>query len=205
MGFNMGSIVKSVVNNSVISKNPLSLLNNKLPKTMNGLATNLVGGIVNKSLMNLLSMDSNECPSSKSNHRRRSGSDNDYCGGADFAIKSSLLSIGMSLAGPSIAQVGGVLGGVMSTGFGAVSNTLGSGLAAITAGISDATGLSSNIVGASLGVGTALALTGGNKTTVGVGMLQTATNVLVNSNKKQSKPITPANAFLTTVKSVMRR
>ena len=219
MGLNFSNIIGDTVKSTIKSTNPLSLLGGGNSLNMTGLANNMIGTMANKAMRGLLSMDPSDCPSGPSDYTddqssSSSGTSNDPCGGGDASLKAAVLGLGMSLAGPSIASLGAVVGGAMNTGFGAVTNAIGIGMSTATSSISAVTGINSNVIGGALGAGTALALGGENKVSIGLGILGGATNALgdlqntADSNifsnvSAQLKPTKPAKSYLNVAKAAL--
>ena len=162
-----------------------------------GAITGALGGGAEGIGRNLLGMNpKKECPDGNGNGGGASSGDNDPCGQNDDPLKAAALGLGMALLGPTIADAGSMLGGAMDSGLGAISNAIGSSIAATSADIGGAIGLDPKGAGQSLmnsaiGAGAAVGIGGGNATDAGVGALnamattatKTSTSLLTSGKK----------------------
>jgi hypothetical protein len=186
----MGSLLDSVMGGAGAAAGNLTGQNLLNPNTGGfgtaGAATSLLAGGAQGAMMGILGMDPN-CPAGTSGSGMSSNEDNDPCGKNNDPLAKAALGLGMSLAGPAIAEAGVALGGVLDEGLGGVSSALGDGISSAAGGIGGLFGADEDQTGSiatALGAGAGSVISGGDAKSSAANML--SAGAVANNNDNVS-------------------
>ena len=101
----------SILGNLYTGISPSELVSRTAKNTGTNLATGLLAGAANKALRGAMGMDSDGCSFRFGDGRGRMGMHGDMCGRYDDPLKGAMVSLGMAIAAPYIAQTGSIIGG----------------------------------------------------------------------------------------------